>query len=987
MNQYLTVWGTNSENQLNIPYLFNSGENNLKSGFENITKVSLGYDHGVLQYIANDGNKYLKAWGQNYFGENNINPNFFYKNFDAGINTTYTVDNYGRIHAYGLDAILSDVSLYSGEIINWAFSNPDLFPNNGGLPSPLKDYELNIDSVSAGSGYVIALTIDGKITGWGNSGNPVISGKKYTGINALGFVTGISAGYEHALALLSNGIITGWGNNSYGQLNFNTGVISGVKVATKSYDNLFMGCYYPIITGVKTGLFNTNFTGWIINYIGTGKNITGINIERSLNLIDWTGDFKTGFKTLNTLTGSGYQLDNNNYYIRLITSNISGEKITGAYSIFNPNNNLSKIGGDYKIYYDYKPNINNVWKKQESWKDSVVIFNQYVSGQELSQILFNDNGEKQLIYRKFDIFHSIDSGNSWRFKANTVFDTGYYLSGVNLSWSPNGNTLNSIFYKDYPLFNYGDNPNDFSSQGLVLFDTNFNNINNFSSLTTIPISYSIDESQQNGDKQNLWIQDYSNSSLTFGFKFSHLSNLYSVLIGDSGTYDYYDNTSTLQTLNFSGRLVLFENWKTGIYTGYFIDGVTTGRAFVYSLNNRYNFPLYACSGSTCLFPDPFFERTATFKNSGYYTGNNLMQNVYWKIAKITDNKKVYGVIENNQIGKHLAYISFQTGIFQNYDANYFNNFSGKNLNIYRNNKNWVDLDISEDGKYQTAIANTGLSGYIYITENSGQSWKEVGLYSGNFNKVKVSKNGKYQILLKETGNNVKDIYSSNDYGNNWYQHNFYDNWIDIAVANNGLQSVINKDNIYYNYFQNYNENYLQIKNNKILDIAAGYSSNLILTDKVLSGNKISDSILDYIEDNTSIISDYSSAIIENSWYESSNGIYRYINNYNNKPAYFSTGDFNGNSTNNFIRWDKNRWNIYYNYDIIIYYSTENTFYPWEVTSWSGLTTGVTGTFKQMNPYYYYNTGYTGGNFGTIKKYTPIVPDGQIIGCSGYIFDE
>jgi hypothetical protein len=330
--------------------------------------------------------------------------------------------------------------------------------------------------------------------------------------------------------------------------------------------------------------------------------------------------------------------------------------------------------------------------------------------------------------------------------------------------------------------------------------------------------------------------------------------------------------------------------------------------------------------------------------------------------------------------------------------------------------------------------------------------------------------------LRETGNNIKNIFSSDDYGNTWHSYNFYDNWKDIAVSDQGLQAVINNDNLYYNYFIDYNENYLKVKDSKIIDIDAGYNSNLIITDDLVKIDDVrSSTILDYIKESgdQTLTPDTSPVIIQDSWFNlsngvSPNGVYLYLKDYNEKPSYISTadsftisfitgrkfwlsgweeevyqaGEISGNLNTmsgiisgtfkdiydyefispdfeglepywgniptavlitglgaltqsgipnpgfNFqIKWNQNRWNVYYNYNTVIYYSTENTLYPWEVKFWSGLTPGPNGTFKQINPYIYFNTGYTGGNFGTIRKYTSPIPYGQTIGCSGYIFDE
>jgi len=1002
MNKYLVTWGSNSNKQLYNPGVVSLMQiANISSGGRNIESVSIGYQHSLAQSSADsNGFKYLVGWGKNTFGEIEINSEYSYKNYDAGINTTYAVDNNGRLHGYGYDLIFSDVSLYTGIILNWPFinSNSIFFPENGGLPQLLSRYPNIFDSVSAGSGYVIALTIDGKITGWGNSGNPVISGNRYTNINSLDFVTGVSAGHTHALALLKNGIITGWGDNSYNQLNFDTGRMSGVKVSTRGNENLFMGLYYPLITNISTGVYNVNHTGWLINYKKT-KNITGLIIQRSLDGISWVSDKKTGFNNFNLITGSGYQLNNNDYYVRLIGLNSNLTENTGSYSIFNPQTNKFKTSTNYKLYYEYQPNILTDWKQQLSWVSVPTFFSfpppTGADNQKLSQILFDENGEKQILQKSFDLYYSSDYGHEWSFKQSALWGD-IYVSGYKSSLSPNGNTFNVTFERKNWLYTGSNRDNYYVNMGLLLYDTNINSSpnssNQFPRLWLGPISYCLDEAQINPYYPSLtdireWIStdNMGRQPFKFQFKDSHSSNLYTVLVSTSGSGNYrYPKRIPVSPLfqnvflNSSGRLWLFENWQTGFYSP---------TQIVYTINNRYQVPF------SNDFPDPFFERTATFKNSGYHTGDNIVNTFNWELAKITDNKNVYGIVQNNSLGKNLASISFKSGRFiDTYlttTLDYPNLFSGNELKIYRNNKNWVDMDISEDGKYQTAIANTGLSGYIYVTQNSGNDWTEIGLYSGNFDKIKISKNGKYQILLINTGNNIKDIWSSDTYGNSWYKYNFYKNWVDINVANNGFQGAITDTELYYNYIIDYNKNYFNINNNDVFDISAGYDSNLILINNIVSGTDYP-YLTGYANINSDYgninVSDLSSVIIEDSWFENCNGIYNYNTIYNEKPTYYSTGTLNGLKVNNIIKWYKNRWNVYYDYAILIYYSHENTFYPWNVTRWSGLTTGATGTFKLFNPNSFLNTGYTGGNFGTIKKYKPLIPPGVVITCDGYVFD-
>lgn len=1141
MSNNLIVWGSNEDGALNIPDAFSTELDIVKSGANVFKKISLGFDHVVAQYPSN----YLVGWGDNSFGQNNFSRGYTMTDFDAGINTNYFVDFYGRIHGLGQDLLFSDVSLYTGQIINPQIL-ADRGVSEGGLPQPLYKYNLNIKSVKAGSGYVIAVTTGGQITGWGtfaippeeniitgqtsgtlssgsaliyngvlNSGsyvtinltgewsgyraiwrqssdgisftglnlynqniayisglsiydkgvgpavyngyldkdknylNVVLTGKgntpstsgsgvlgvlitgylgndwqnksmvidhsAFNRLNSIGKVKSIAAGYSHALALFENGVVTGWGDNLLQQLSFNTqdlsGRMSGIKIATKVNENLFLGAAYPIITNIATtGLINFDPTGWKIDYKDNRLGVTGIIVESSLDQILWN---KSPLQLASkTVSGSAVNFDSSDYYVRLISLSDS-VPVTGSFSIFNPGQNLFKEEPDYKLYNEYKPFLQNEWTQRTLWRDFLPSETGDITGVKLSQILFNRDGSKQMLCREIDVLRSEDFGTEWVYNL-----TSHGLSGYRTSLSPDGDTWNLFFNTG----NFtGVDPSSYQYSrwlfGLILYNLNINSNFAFPNLRQDPISKAVDELQTGVNYENIsdetrsWIArsnyltDNVNDRLDFQFKSSHSSDLYTVLIGgsgegDSGTYKV-DELYTNTTLNSSGRLWLYSNWTTGLYTGYLgidtndngtidtwveiEDGIT-----VRSLNGRYEFP-YARCPSCPTHPQDFYERTATIKSDIFITGNNTGK-YYWQSAKITDNKNVYGIVENNTIGKNLASISFTTGLYINDNPSpsigletYPNPFSGNVLQIYSNNKNWVELDISEDGKYQTAIANTSNSGYIYITSDSGNNWKEVGLYSGLFRKIKVSSNGKYQILLNQTGN-IKDVYSSNDYGNSWIPNRFYDNWIDVAVANNGLQAVINSKNLYYNYYKDYNDNFKKIKDSQILDISAGYNSNLVITKNKISYEEEDRSDVINLEENQSDASiDRSAVIIKDSWFSGVNGLYYFLEMYNEKPSYLSiSGEYN-TPENNFIKWYKNRWNVYYDYNKLIYYSSEDTFYPWQVNEWSGLTTGATGTFAQFNPGYYRKTGYTGGNFGTILKYVEPTNFDNVV-CNQIIFD-
>jgi hypothetical protein len=816
MSNNLIVWGSNEDGALNIPDAFSTELDIVKSGANVFKKISLGFDHVVAQYSSN----YLVGWGDNSFGQNNFSLGYTMTDFDAGINTNYFVDSYGRIHGLGEDLLFSDVSSYTGQIINPQILS-DRGVNEGGLPQPLYKYNLDIKSVKAGSGYVIAVTTGGKITGWGtfaippeeniitgqisgilrsgsaliyngvlNSGsyvtinltgqwsgyraiwrqssdgisftglnlynqniayisglsiydkgvgpavyngyldkdknylNVVLTGKgntpstsgsgvlgvlitgylgndwqnksmvidhsAFNRINSIGRVKEVAAGYSHALALFENGEVTGWGDNLLGQLSFSTpslsGIMSGVKIATKVNENLFLGAAYPIITNIATtGLIKFNPTGWKIDYKDNRLGVTGIVVESSFDEILWN---QNPLQLVSkTVSGSGINFEVSDYYVRLISLSDS-IPVTGSFSIFNPGKNLFRKEPDYKLYNEYKPFLQNEWAQRTFWKDSLPSSTGDITGVNLSQILFNRDGSKQMLCREIDVLRSEDFGRQWIYNKNS-----HGLSGYKTSLSPNGDTWN-LFFNTGNITGFDPSSYAYDSWlfSLILYDLNINSNFTFPNLRADPISMAVDELQTGviyGDlpapfdlrtwiQRSVYLTDGLNDRFDFQFKSSHSSDLYTVLIGGSGENDIgtykVDPNYTNTTLNSSGRLWLYSNWATGLYTGYLGidtddnetidtwvqigDGIT-----VRSLNGRYGFPYVRCPDCSAQ-PQDFYERTATIKSDIFITGNNT-GNFYWQSAKITDNKNVYGIVENNTIGKNLASISFTTGFYIN----------------------------------------------------------------------------------------------------------------------------------------------------------------------------------------------------------------------------------------------------------------------------------------------------------------------------------
>ena len=122
--------------------------------------------------------------------------------------------------------------------------------------------------------------------------------------------------------------------------------------------------------------------------------------------------------------------------------------------------------------------------------------------------------------------------------------------------------------------------------------------------------------------------------------------------------------------------------------------------------------------------------------------------------------------------------------------------------IYNMIKNWVSIDISGNGKYQTAInldngisddGYTPIPGNIFRSSDYGTSWVDVtpnipDLYY--FFLVSISYSGKYQVVTHSLG-----ILLSNDYGLTWTNNTDYSYGL-LSILNSSKDDTIDGKYIY-----------------------------------------------------------------------------------------------------------------------------------------------------------------------------------------------
>jgi hypothetical protein len=95
-------------------------------------------------------------------------------------------------------------------------------------------------------------------------------------------------------------------------------------------------------------------------------------------------------------------------------------------------------------------------------------------------------------------------------------------------------------------------------------------------------------------------------------------------------------------------------------------------------------------------------------------------------------------------------------------------------------RSWVDVSVSADGKYQTAV--TSSAGRIYVSSDYGDTWTEKPI-SREWTSICMSSDGMYQTAVPTVGS----IYRSEDYGDTWSAvPSISDTWSDVAMSADGV---------------------------------------------------------------------------------------------------------------------------------------------------------------------------------------------------------
>lgn len=134
--------------------------------------------------------------------------------------------------------------------------------------------------------------------------------------------------------------------------------------------------------------------------------------------------------------------------------------------------------------------------------------------------------------------------------------------------------------------------------------------------------------------------------------------------------------------------------------------------------------------------------------------------------------------------------------------------------LFNKNRSWSDADISKDGTYMTLVATSkdkSVAGdYIYTSNSKGDngSWNQLP-FKNNWNSVAMSEDGKFQTAIAMGSK----IYMSEDFGQTWNVRSEVSSllWYNVKMSKNGdYQTAVAYNDGIYTYKD---EDYDNIKDN------------------------------------------------------------------------------------------------------------------------------------------------------------------------------
>lgn len=198
-----------------------------------VVSVAAGNWHGAA--VTTDGK--VHTWGSNEDGQlGQPNPSNTIRNYALVVPS---IDNVVSVAASGY---ITFALKLDGTVWCWGKFSAETQPNHAWLSCAATPTQVphlnNVTSIAAGPDHALAITVDGRVWGWGYNNSGAVGDPATTFtvapvlVNVPGFAVAVAAGGRHSLARTADGKTWAWGFNSDGQLGDGTYVtrLSPVEV-------------------------------------------------------------------------------------------------------------------------------------------------------------------------------------------------------------------------------------------------------------------------------------------------------------------------------------------------------------------------------------------------------------------------------------------------------------------------------------------------------------------------------------------------------------------------------------------------------------------------------------------------------------------------------------------------------------------------------------------------------------------------------------
>ena len=205
----ISGWGTNVNNQLDIPDIFQT-KASTTTAIHSIEKISVGSKHVLALYKDTNQNTYIRSWG--YYNEHTVPLNLgTVVDIAVGAEHNLALSSNGRVVGWGKND--------HGQALGVASSGLMTGILGGNVSGSGGELLQDVTALSAGSSHSLGLRTNSGVVAWGSNWAQQCAVPS----DATGVIQ-IAAGLNHSLALRSDGSVVAWGDNQHNQCTIPSGV-------------------------------------------------------------------------------------------------------------------------------------------------------------------------------------------------------------------------------------------------------------------------------------------------------------------------------------------------------------------------------------------------------------------------------------------------------------------------------------------------------------------------------------------------------------------------------------------------------------------------------------------------------------------------------------------------------------------------------------------------------------------------------------------